>query len=134
MTEQMQAAIDETERRRVKQIAHNTEHGITAQSIRKAIRRGLEQELAGRKTAEAAMAPPDNLEDRDRDELVAMLTTEMMQAAERLEFERAAALRDQIAGLKAMPDFGSPDRVKLPVPGEAGSRAGITGRGRRSAR
>ena len=135
VTEQMQAAIDETERRRVKQIAHNIEHGITARSIHKAIRRGLEQELAGRKRAEAAMTRPDDLEERDRDELVAMLTAEMMQAAERLEFERAAALRDQIAGLKAMPDFGSPDRVTLvAVPGEAGSRAGITGRRHRSAR
>ena len=81
------------------------------------------------------MNRPEDDEERDRDELVAMLTTEMMQAAERLEFERAAGLRDQIAGLKAMPDFGSPDLVKLkPVPGEAGSRAGITGRGKRSAR
>jgi excinuclease ABC subunit B len=135
VTEQMQAAIDETDRRRVKQIAYNTEHGITARSIKKAIRRGLEQELAGRKTAEAAMAGPEDDQDRDRDELVTMLTTEMMQAAERLEFERAAGLRDQIAGLKAMPNFGSPDLVKLkPVPGEAGSRAGITGRGKRSVR
>jgi hypothetical protein len=81
------------------------------------------------------MAGPEDDQERDRDELVTMLTTEMMQAAERLEFERAAGLRDQIAGLKAMPDFGSPDLVKLkPVPGEAGSRAGITGRGKRSVR
>ena len=39
-------------------------------------------------------------------------------------------VRDQIAALKAMPDFGSPDRVRAAQPGEAGSRSGITGRSR----
>ncbi len=129
VTPQMQAAIDETERRRTRQIAYNTEHGITATSITKAIRRGIEQELAAHKIVHAAVKPHRDVEQQDRDELVNMLTTEMMQAAERLEFERAAGLRDQIADLKAMPDFGSPDRVPVgkPQPGEAGSKAGITG-------
>ena len=129
VTPQMQAAIDETGRRRATQIAYNCTHGITATSITKAIRRGIEQELAAHKTAHAASGPPRDVEQQDRDELVSALTTEMMHAAERLEFERAAGLRDQIADLKAMPDFGSPDRVPAgrPQPGEAGSKAGITG-------
>ena len=129
VTPQMQAAIDETGRRRATQIAYNSAHGITATSITKAIRRGIEQELAAHKTVQAAAGPLRDVEQQDRDELVSVLTTEMMQAAERLEFERAAGLRDQIADLKAMPDFGSPDRVPVgkPQPGEAGSKAGITG-------
>ncbi|MHC4318497.1 MAG: excinuclease ABC subunit UvrB [Planctomycetota bacterium] len=125
VTEQMQAAIDETERRRSKQLAYNQEHGITARTIQKAIRRGLEQELSARKTARSAVGLVADTERHDRDELVRVLTEEMMEAAQRLEFERAAALRDQIEVLKAMPQLGP---VEAPKPGEARSKAGITGR------
>ena len=128
VTEQMQAAIDETRRRRKRQIEHNEAHGITARSIQKAIRRGLVQELAAHKTAQTAVGLADDQEQHDRDELIRTLNGEMMEAAQRLEFEKAAELRDQIAALKNMPEFGS---VPAPKPGEAGSRAGITGRKRR---
>ncbi len=128
VTQQMQAAIDVTEHRRAKQLDYNTRHGITARSIEKAIRRGIEQELTSRRIAEAAAGGSPDDEQLDRDELVNTLTAEMLQAAERLEFEQAAKLRDQIAGLKAMPDFGSPNRVRAAKPGESGSRSGITGR------
>jgi len=72
----------------------------------------------------------------DRDELIARLEEEMLDAAQRLEFEKAARLRDQIAELKAMPDYGSARAVKMseiemPRPGEARSRAGITDRGKK---
>ncbi len=135
VTEQMQAAIDETERRRVRQTAYNEAHGITAQTIVKAIRRGIEQELAARKTARAAAGPKRD-EDLDRDELVAMLTEEMLQAAARLEFEKAARLRDQVAELKAMPGLGpvAGAAASGPQPGEARSSAGITRRRRKAAR
>jgi excinuclease ABC subunit B len=138
VTPQMQAAIDETGRRREKQLAYNTEHGITATTIRKAIRRGIEMELAARKTARAAAGARASEEEYDRDELIARLEGEMLEAARRLEFEEAARLRDQIAQLRAMPDYGSARTVKMSDieapkarPGQARSRAGITGRGKK---
>jgi excinuclease ABC subunit B len=133
VTSQMQIAIDETERRRAKQIAYNQEHGITAQTIKKAIRRGIEKELSARKTARAALSPQRREQEYDRDELINMMEAEMLDAAQRLEFERAAQLRDQVAQLRAMPDYGSDKKITLsevdspkPKPGMARSKAGST--------
>jgi excinuclease ABC subunit B len=105
VTTQMQAAIDETERRRQRQMAYNQEHGITARSIRKAIRRGIEQELSASKTARSAVGLAADAEQHDRDELIRILTEEMLEAAQRLEFEKAAEIRDQIEVLKSMPQL-----------------------------
>ncbi len=104
MTEAMQTAIDETQRRREKQLAYNAEHGITPQTVRKAIRQGLELELRAHKTAQQAVAEDEG--EYDRLELMAELEKKMLEAAEALEFEKAAQLRDRIAELKAMPDSG----------------------------
>ena len=54
VTTQMQAAIDETYRRRVLQLEHNKKHGITPKTIKKAIRKGIESELSARQTAREA--------------------------------------------------------------------------------
>jgi excinuclease ABC subunit B len=131
MTPQMQMAIDETDRRRAKQVAYNIEHGITAQTIKKAIRRGIEMELKAHKTARAALSPQKREQEYDREELVAILEGEMLEAAQQLEFEKAARLRDQIAELRAMPDYGSDRKLTLseldeskPKPGMARSSAG----------
>ncbi len=134
VTEQMQAAIDETGRRRAKQVAFNKAHGITARTIQKAIRRGIEKELQGRKTARAAVGLAQDHEEHDRDELVRLLSQEMVEAADRLEFEKAAELRDRIAKLKELPDFGTSVPAGDPhKAGAARSRSGITGRrGRRA--
>ena len=98
--------------------------------------RGIEQELAARKTArKAAGARTDKT--YDRDELLRMLQAEMLDAAQRLEFEKAAKLRDRIRELEAMPETSG---LRLPSenpiertqkPGMARSRAGITGRKKR---
>ncbi len=136
VTPQMQEAIDETTRRRTKQAAYNEANGVTATTIRKAIRRGIEQELKARKTARKALGPRRSEEELDRDELVAQLEAEMLDAAARLEFEKAARLRDQVAELKAMPDYGGTPMVRrseielpAPRPGEARSKTGITRKG-----
>ena len=133
VTPEMQAAIDEVNRRRERQIAHNKEHGITPTTVRKAIRRGIEQELAARKTAKAAIGETED-ETYQRDELVAMFEEAMLEAARNLEFEKAAELRDRIDRLKALPEGGelSMDEAGSPRTraGKAGSSAGKS-RGRR---
>ena len=138
VTPQMQDAIDETERRRAKQVEYNVEHGITPTSIRKAIRRGIENELKARKTARSAFTPGQTDVEYDRDEMIEMLTNEMLEAANALEFEKAARLRDQIKKLEATPKYKSGEKVSRaeveapkPRPGAPRSRAGITGRGGR---
>jgi len=94
VTPSMQRAIEETRRRREKQAAYNREHSIKPESIRKAVRVGIEAEVQGRRAAREAV----RLSERDfaRSELVRELEGEMHRAAERLEFERAAQLRDRI--------------------------------------
>ncbi|MEM9663254.1 MAG: helicase-related protein, partial [Planctomycetota bacterium] len=99
MTPAMQAAIDETERRRAKQIAFNEENDITPRSVEKAIRSGIEMELRARKTAREAVNADD--EAFDSEELVRQLEEEMLAAAEATEFEKAAKLRDQIKAIRA---------------------------------
>ncbi|MFP4106362.1 MAG: excinuclease ABC subunit UvrB [Phycisphaerae bacterium] len=102
ITPAMQQALDETNRRRETQIQYNKEHGITPQTIKKAIRDSLAEQLRARKIAREAINASD--EQYDVNEMISMLEKEMMQAAEDLEFERAARLRDRIAKLQAERD------------------------------
>jgi excinuclease ABC subunit B len=104
MTPAMQAAIDETERRRAKQLAYNAEHGITPQTIIKAIRAGLQTELKARKTAREAVREAEP--EFEVSELIRTLEGEMLDAAQSMEFEKAAALRDQVKLLRER--FGAP--------------------------
>jgi excinuclease ABC subunit B len=100
-TDAMRQAIEETHRRREMQLAFNAEHGITPQTIRKAIRSALAEQVQARRIArEAIRAGEDEF---DRTELIAGLEAEMLEAAEALEFEQAAALRDRIKALKDEP-------------------------------
>ncbi|QOI99112.1 MAG: excinuclease ABC subunit UvrB [Phycisphaeraceae bacterium] len=98
MTPAMRAAIEETERRRAKQEAYNAAHGITPATITKAIRRGMEISLRGRKAAREAVGVKEQA--FEAEELSRELTEEMLAAAEALDFEKAAALRDQVKKLK----------------------------------
>ena len=102
VTPSMERAMAETERRRALQLAYNAEHDITPQTIRKEIRLGLESELSARKQAREAVRASE--QEFDHDELRAMLEKEMLEAAEALEFERAANLRDRIKTLEEATD------------------------------
>jgi excinuclease ABC subunit B len=100
VTPSMQEAIDETNRRREKQTAYNAEHGITPETIRKAIRRGIEEEIEARRIEREATGAGDE-QQYVTQEYLQELEAEMLAAAENLEFERAADLRDRILRLKA---------------------------------
>ncbi len=119
VTPAMQATIDETNRRREKQLAYNAEHGITPKTIIKEIRRGIELELKARQTAREAINADD--ESFDVNEMIAELEKTMLEAAEALEFEKAAQLRDRIKELKAAPHLarsgGGKPRSKPGAPG-----------------
>jgi excinuclease ABC subunit B len=99
VTESMQRAIDETERRRAKQVAFNQEHGIEPATIIKSVR-DLTDQIAVHAAAEAkGDYRPLRPADMPKDELARLikeLEKQMRAAAEGLEFEKAAALRDQI--------------------------------------
>ena len=95
VTNSMQRAIEETRRRRKMQQAYNEEHGITPETIQKSIRMGIESEVAAHAQANAAVGHGDETQ-YITEEYLSELEAEMMAAAEALEFERAAALRDRI--------------------------------------
>jgi excinuclease ABC subunit B len=111
VTEAMRKALDETERRREKQLAHNAEHGIDPQSIRKRVGdiiAAVRAEEAGERyqpdTAPAAdRSDPGDVSDVPQEDLKALiqrLEEEMHEAAGELRFEYAARLRDELADLK----------------------------------
>jgi excinuclease ABC subunit B len=95
VTDSMQRAIEETRRRRAMQEEYNREHGITPETIRKEIRAGIEAEAAAHARANAAVGRTDEAQ-YITEEYLAELQAEMLAAAEALEFERAAAIRDRI--------------------------------------
>ncbi len=100
ITENMQTAIDETTRRRTIQLEYNEANNITPTSIKKAIRKGIETELAARKIAREAFHADGTDDDFDVDERIEQLENDMLDAADQLEFEKAAMLRDEITALK----------------------------------
>ncbi len=99
VTPSMQMAIDETNRRRELQLEYNRKHGITPETIRKAIRRGIEDEIEARQIVQKAAGVSSETEFVTQEYLKAM-EGEMLTAAENLEFERAAELRDRIEKLR----------------------------------
>jgi excinuclease ABC subunit B len=99
VTDAMRNAMDETQRRRETQEKYNQEHGITPETIKKNIRAGIEQAISAHRQANAAIGRADDSV-YITEEYVGELEAEMYKAAEDLDFERAAALRDRIGQLR----------------------------------
>jgi excinuclease ABC subunit B len=98
VTGSIQRLLDISENRRLRQAEHNEAHGITPTSVRRAVQASLQLTLKGQATEEAILA--DDPRGVDVVEVLRELEAEMAEAAAKLEFERAALLRDQINALK----------------------------------
>ena len=115
ITDSMKKAMDETERRRTKQIAHNEAHGITPRGIVKRVRDlidGVYSEKAGKdaeRLEQEAMqrAQVEEMSEKDISREIKRLEKLMLEHARNLEFEQAARVRDQLTKLKD-PAFGAP--------------------------
>src|SRR6266850_434276 len=115
VTGSMQRALDEMSRRRRAQLEHNEQHGITPRSIVKSVDQvRFATRFADAKTAKPAEAgfhrPADA---KERDALIKLLESQMQAAAEELDFELAAVLRDQILELRADGDAVRPPHAPL---------------------
>lgn len=105
MTDSMKKAIDETDRRRARQVAHNEAHGITPRSIQKQIRDlidGVYSEKASKEQEkqELQRAMVEDLSEKDISKRIKQMEKQMLEHARNLEFEKAARVRDQLALLK----------------------------------
>lgn len=105
MTDSMKKAIDETERRRARQVAHNEAHGITPRSILKEVRDlidGVYSEKSGKEAAkrELERAKVEDMSEKDVAREIKRLEKLMLEHARNLEFEKAARVRDQLAELR----------------------------------
>jgi excinuclease ABC subunit B len=110
MTDSMRACLDETGRRREIQIRHNLEHGITPETIQKSVEEiqftTRVADARSQPVGKVAETPPSYADELNREEYRKILEEEMKQAAEALDFERAALLRDQIFELQAEANGG----------------------------
>ncbi|ACT04335.1 excinuclease ABC subunit UvrB [Paenibacillus sp. JDR-2] len=102
ITDSMDKALKETERRRAIQIAYNEEHGITPQTIRKKVHDDIKAtKVAEEKSEYLTGVGSEKMSKKERQALLQRLEAEMKDAAKNLQFERAAELRDALLELKA---------------------------------
>lgn len=100
ITDSMDRAIKETERRRSIQVAYNEEHGITPQTIRKKVRDVIEATKVAEGKADYLVGEGQKMSKKERQKLIQRLEAEMKEAAKNLQFERAAELRDALLELQ----------------------------------
>ncbi len=100
MTDSMREAIEETNRRRAIQQAYNEEHGITPQTIRKAVRDLIRISKEAEPSSMKLEKDPESMDQKELEKLIAQIQKKMNQAAAELNFEEAAQLRDKMLELK----------------------------------
>ena len=122
MTPSMQTAIEETQRRRKLQEAYNLEHGITPETVRKGVSASILQAAESRKRARD-MVRIDATSERITEDYLKTMEEEMLAAAENLEFERAAALRDKILRMR--------EKIGEPVESDSDEARMVGGRQRK---
>ena len=120
VTDSMRRAIDETERRRSKQMAFNAEHGITPRSVRKQVREMIDGVVSDKTARDdlrnaQAVAAVEALSEKDLGKRIKALEKQMLEHARNLEFEKAARVRDQLALIReqAFGASGGADVVPL---------------------
>ena len=121
----MQTAIDETLRRRKKQEAYNKIHGITPETVKKKVTASIQQAAENRKRARSIVRQ-DPQGEKVTEAYLKTLEEEMLAAAENLEFERAAALRDKILRMR--------DRIGEPIEDEEESNRMVGSRQKKRGR
>ncbi|MBQ9372016.1 MAG: excinuclease ABC subunit UvrB [Thermoguttaceae bacterium] len=99
VTASMSRAIKETDRRRELQKSYNIEHNVTPETVRRSVRAGVDAEAKAREIANEAVGVKEESQ-RITVEYIAELEKEMLDAAEKYEFERAAQLRDRIEAMR----------------------------------
>jgi excinuclease ABC subunit B len=133
MTDSIKKFLAVTERRRRRQVEYNRIHNITPRSVSRAVEESLAVYAASRE--EAAGVLKDAKLDIDLTQTIAELEGDMLKAAEDLQFEKAALLRDQIKELKRMLDGGDGDAKAKPASYHRPSKSGAKpGRGRKPAK
>ena len=121
ITDSMQRTIDETNRRRSKQLAFNADHGIVPKSVKKAVHDIIEISTEAKDAA-------SGMSGEELEQKIALITEQMQKAAMELEFETAAKLRDELYRLKGEGEKKKPAAIK---PGMPGSRRKARGRTRK---
>ena len=100
VTDSMEKAIQETERRRAIQEAYNKEHGITPTSVKKAVRDLISISRSAEAVSLQLAKDPESMNRKELEKLIAKVVKQMNQAAAKLDFETAAELRDKMKELK----------------------------------